>query len=277
MRARLLLGPVLILLLVLLFGLDQQLGAAKAAPPGAVLFPLAALLCIGAALELAAMHRGAAGGTRTLVVLAALAGLSVATFGRSTPHGLAIGQTVGALVVLASFANHARRRASDGALADAGAALLGYAYLGVMLGLLLSVRMERTAWTLLWVLLVTKSSDIGAYFAGKAFGRHKLIPWLSPGKTWEGLGGGLVLAAVIGLGGVAALGAEHTLARPLYGALAGLALGAAGQLGDLLVSLFKRDAGIKDSGDRLPGFGGVLDVLDSPLLIAPIAYWWLAA
>jgi phosphatidate cytidylyltransferase len=117
-----------------------------------------------------------------------------------------------------------------------------------------------------------KSTDIGAYFGGRALGRHKLIPWLSPGKTWEGLVCGVLTAGLVG-----ALLARwiHLPTFPLpwwKGFVFGMVIGGIGQLGDLLESLMKRDAEVKDSGKLIPGFGGVLDVIDSPLLAAPFAY-----
>ena len=105
---------------------------------------------------------------------------------------------------------------------------------------------------------------------GHAIGRHKLIPWLSPGKTVEGFFGGLIFSGIVG---AAITYFCHTFAWQ-QGLVAGVLLGAVGQVGDLLESLLKRDAGVKDSG-HVPGFGGVLDLLDSPLLAAPVAYWIL--
>jgi len=161
----------------------------------------------------------------------------------------------------------------------AGGTLLAYVYLGLMLGFIVAIRREHSGWLLLWVLVATKSCDIGAYFAGRAFGRHKLIVWLSPGKTWEGLAGGVAVSSLVGGLGVYALRAidPETLIGPAFGALAGCVFGLVGQMGDLIASLFKRDAGIKDAGAVLPGFGGVLDVLDSPLLVLPVAYWLIKA
>jgi phosphatidate cytidylyltransferase len=124
----------------------------------------------------------------------------------------------------------------------------------------------------LMILLTVKSTDIGAYFGGRALGRHKLIPWLSPGKTWEGLFFGLLTAGAVGAV------CTHFISPPNYtihwwkGVIFGGLLGGIGQLGDLLESLMKRDAEVKDSGRVVPGFGGVLDVMDSPLLAAPFAY-----
>ena len=118
------------------------------------------------------------------------------------------------------------------------------------------------------ILLCVKMTDIGAFFTGRAIGKHKLIPWLSPGKTWEGLAGGLVLSGIVG-----ACFAPSIVDLEWYkGALFGILIGGIGQLGDLLESMMKRDADVKDSGDLIPGFGGMLDVIDSPLLAAPFAY-----
>ena len=115
---------------------------------------------------------------------------------------------------------------------------------------------------LIWIFLVTWSTDIGAYFAGRAFGRRKLAPSISPGKTVEGLYGGVIAAAVIGGAWTlcTALGASLLILAPLFALAA--------QAGDLFESAMKRRAGIKDSGAWLPGHGGVLDRLDG---LVPVA------
>ena len=118
------------------------------------------------------------------------------------------------------------------------------------------------------ILLCVKATDIGAYFTGKTLGRHKLIRWLSPGKTWEGLAGGLAVASLVGLACAPALGELSWWQGLIFGGVVGFV----GQCGDLLESLMKRDADVKDSGSFIPGFGGVLDVIDSPLVAAPVAY-----
>src|SRR5690606_31108032 len=139
-------------------------------------------------------------------------------------------------------------------------------------GSLLAIRAEHSAWVLAAVLLVTKSCDIGAYFTGRAIGKHKLIPWLSPAKTWEGLGGGAALAAIVSLATLTPLAGLHWA----YALLVGVVLAGLGEGGDLLASMLKRGATFKDSGSSVPGVGGVLDVIDSPLLAGPVAYWLLA-
>ena len=120
----------------------------------------------------------------------------------------------------------------------------------------------------LTILLTVKATDIGAFFGGKAMGKHKLIPWLSPGKTWEGLFWGVITA---GLVGAICAGAMDYFSWQ-KGIFFGMVIGAIGQAGDLLESMMKRDAAVKDSGSIIPGFGGILDVIDSPLLAAPFAY-----
>ena len=123
-------------------------------------------------------------------------------------------------------------------------------------------------------LAAVKFADVGAYFTGSAIGRHKLIRWLSPHKSWQGLIGGLAAAAGVSLLIVAALKIDgiHLWQAAVFGVVVGLA----GLFGDLCESLLKRSANMKDSGSAVPGFGGVLDILDSPLLAAPIAYLLLA-
>ena len=135
----------------------------------------------------------------------------------------------------------------------------------------------HSTWLVAALLLVVKMGDNGAYFTALLIARHKLIPWLSPGKTIEGLLGGLVLASIAGA--VLALlsrgSAPENELCIVAGAVGGLLLALTGALGDLAESLLKRAADIKDSGRIIPGMGGVLDVLDSPLAAGPIAFMTL--
>ena len=122
-------------------------------------------------------------------------------------------------------------------------------------------------WWVLLLLVLVWSADAGAYFAGRRFGRHRLASRLSPGKSWEGVLGGAAACLVIGIG--VALGAGDAFATPwvLPALCAGIAL--ISVVGDLLESLFKRQAGVKDSGAFIPGHGGVLDRIDSLCAAAP--------
>jgi phosphatidate cytidylyltransferase len=124
-------------------------------------------------------------------------------------------------------------------------------------------------------IFVAKGADIGAYFTGRLIGRHRMSPVISPKKTWEGLAGGLVLSSATAV----ALNRLMTQLLPsdLEAALFGAVVGGAGVLGDLAESLIKRDRKRKDASQVVPGFGGVLDVVDSVLFAAPVAYWWLRA
>ena len=129
---------------------------------------------------------------------------------------------------------------------------------------------------LLFFILATKCSDIGAYLLGSLIGRHKMIPKVSPGKTWEGFAGAIVLSTAVALVfahyfGETKLGGMTLLHAALLGPL--LAIGAV--VGDLVESVFKRDSGVKDSGAFFPGIGGILDLLDSLLFNAPLMFLYL--
>jgi phosphatidate cytidylyltransferase len=118
---------------------------------------------------------------------------------------------------------------------------------------------------LLFTLFIVWAADAGAYFAGKKFGRVKLAPAISPGKTWEGVIGGLVLVAALAVG----VGMWRDLNIGVFLPFC-LAVGALSVVGDLTVSMFKRTAGVKDSGSLFPGHGGVLDRIDSVAAAAPL-------
>ena len=130
-------------------------------------------------------------------------------------------------------------------------------------------RAGGAAWLLI-VLLGTAACDTGAYFVGSAVGRHKLIPHISPGKTWEGLLGGALggIAAALALSGALRLDTWQA-------ALLGLVVCASAVLGDLTESLLKRAAGVKDSGNLIPGHGGILDRVDSILFVLVAVYWFV--
>jgi phosphatidate cytidylyltransferase len=126
-----------------------------------------------------------------------------------------------------------------------------------------------------YFILVTKFSDMGAYLVGSLIGKHKVIPRISPGKTWEGLGGA-VLFSLAGSVCFFYFSAGHMHGMTLQHALIlGVILSGTAVVGDLIESLFKREAGFKDSGAFLPGIGGMLDLLDSILFNAPIMYLYL--
>ncbi len=132
-------------------------------------------------------------------------------------------------------------------------------------------------WLLLYAVFAAKFTDIGAYLIGCSFGRHKLIPRISPGKSWEGVFGGILVGTFAGT--LLVWGLRDVLSplglTPLRAIPLGIALSICGVVGDLTESLFKRAANVKDSGGVIPGMGGLLDVLDSILFTAPGVYLFL--
>lgn len=155
------------------------------------------------------------------------------------------------------------------------AAAFGVFYLGLFMAhlpLLMALELGRE-WLII-ATLITVASDSGAYYAGTRLGRHKLCPALSPGKTVEGLAGG-VIAALLVVGPVVWLWLPAI--NLLQALLFTFMLSFLGVAGDLAESLLKRGAGVKDSGTLLPGHGGLLDRIDSLLLVVPVLYYLLLA
>ena len=148
--------------------------------------------------------------------------------------------------------------------------VLGVTYIPLLLAFLLLIRNDAdgTVW-IYFILAIVFAGDISALYIGSAYGRHKLSPAVSPGKTIEGSLGGL--AANLAIGCMIKLLFLPTLSWPLT-VLFCLLVGAAGQLGDLFESVLKRSSRVKDSGGLLPGHGGILDRIDALLFAAPIAY-----
>lgn len=278
LRQRLVTGPLLIALVLGLVWLDERI----VEPRGVLLFAAAALLVLLMAIELAALAAASGIAVRRATMVAAplvaFAAVGLPASLRPVEDSAAILASVFVAICAAAFVDQARTKRIEGGFAAIGAVLLAAIYAGVLLGFWMLVRAEHSAWVVLGAILTVKSCDIGAYFTGLTIGRHRLIPWLSPKKTWEGLIGGMATAGAVGAG-MALLSTrlpdavDHV---PWWLGLAGgLLLGVVGQLGDLGESLLKRGAGAKDSGSLLPGMGGVLDVLDSPLVAGPVVFWLL--
>lgn len=279
MLTRVLTGIVLIGCLLGIASLDARIAPLTIRPGvelDGVLFLAIAALALAPILasELARMARGAGvRASNAVCIAAAVAGCTcVAASGwPQSPRQLALLLALPPLAVVALAAIVATRgQRTDGIGAACGMAALAYALIGLSLGCWVSLRSATDGWTLAAVILVVKSSDIGAYFTGHAIGRHKMIPWLSPGKTWEGFVGGVVLAAGVGAsvgvwGGLAPITLQTGLAL-------GVVMGIVGPFGDLLESALKRGASMKDSGRIIPGMGGLFDVLDSLLLAGPVAW-----
>jgi phosphatidate cytidylyltransferase len=128
---------------------------------------------------------------------------------------------------------------------------------------------------LLYFVLITKFSDTGAYSVGSLIGKHKMIPRISPGKTWEGFGGAIVVSTLASVLFVHFAQDKMPAMNWVHAVILGVLLSVAAVIGDLIESLFKREAGLKDSGKFFPGIGGILDLLDSLLFNAPIMYLYL--
>jgi phosphatidate cytidylyltransferase len=167
------------------------------------------------------------------------------------------------------------------ALAQVAIELFGVIYIAIplcfMLGILYPDSNQDGRWWLMYLIAVTKITDVGGYFVGRLWGKKKLAPFLSPKKTVEGAVAGFLSAVLMSLamswmGKYWMEGFDLSLTQALW---LGAAIGVLAQIGDLSESLLKRDAFVKDS-NSLPGLGGILDMVDSLLFTTPIVYFYLA-
>ena len=282
LRHRLPSGLLMMAGLLGLMWLDDRMEA-LGARPGVVLYVLFLLFALLSSVELAALLRAKWGHcARATLWVSAAAGLTMVyalpEIEQPRTAVAFFGSGIATILFAAMFRHSYVRKQTQGAAAAGASAILALVYLGLLPGMYLMIRdAGYSAWVIAAIMLIVKACDIGAYFTGSLIGRHKLIPWLSPGKTWEGLVGGMVVSGLCAM----ALAAWYNLLHPdqpialWYAPLAGLVLGLLGQIGDLIASLLKRDAGVKDWATTIPGFGGAMDVGDSLLLVAPVAYWLL--
>jgi len=291
LRWRLILGTAIIAALVGLCVLDYH-----AEWPGIYLLPIALALSLLGAGELLAMFRKLGHQPLAWVVyLGPVLTVLIAGAPGLLPSGwmsgdvgqlgwLAIGLAA-ALVV--AFVGELLRFESPGR-ATVQLALSSFAifYVGGLMGFIVQLRLlgvtaeqgARVGMLAIVSLIATvKMSDTGQYAFGRLFGKHKLSPIVSPGKTWEGAAGGVAIAILTAwfvLTAVARsmLGPVGISISPFVIILFGVSVAVTGIVGDLAESMLKRDAGVKDSSTWLPGFGGVLDLLDSLLAAAPVVY-----
>jgi phosphatidate cytidylyltransferase len=294
LRWRLVLGAVLIAALVGLCWLDW-----RSTRPGLALLPLAIVAALLAAGELLAMFRqrghdplawAVYGGVLLTVLATAVPGLCPVTAAKisvGTLGWLLFGLVAGLLLALVG-----EMRRYDGArpsTVNLSLAVFVILYVGGLVGFLVALRLfgggdgRLGMFALLSLIAVVKMSDIGQYTAGRLFGKHKLAPQISPGKTWEGVVGGAAFACLaswlmIRWAAPRLIGMQFLVAQAsaVWIGVYALSLTAAGIVGDLAESMLKRDASVKDSSDWMPGFGGVLDLLDSLLVAAPVAYLFWA-
>lgn len=177
------------------------------------------------------------------------------------------------LALIATFVFYLfRRHVNELVLSQITATFFTIVYTGLMLSFLGLIRdlPSGAAWLLL-VLASTFGADTGAYITGRAIGKHKLAPHVSPGKTIEGLIGGIGLSIVAALVCRLLIPGDLTKADCLW---VGFAVGLIGPLGDLSESMLKRSVGVKDSGNLIPGHGGLLDRIDALLFTAPFVYYY---
>jgi phosphatidate cytidylyltransferase len=303
LRWRLLLGALFIAALAGLCWLDGQQAAGL--PPGGWLFPLAILLSLAASGEMLWLLGARDRAERPLACLVYGGNLAIVASNAGPifwpshlPHS-PVGRLGWPLVMfvaagLATLIEAIWRYEKPGrAVTRLALAIFALFYVGLLLSFVVQLRvLGGGTWglaPLVSLIAIVKMGDTGAYTVGRLIGRHKMTPLLSPGKTWEGAAGGMAFSAFTGwlifwlLGMFGTAGTAHGtvgVVLPLFRWQwigYGLVVGVAGLLGDLAESLLKRDAGRKDSSPWMPGFGGLLDVLDSILFAAPVAWvWWTA-
>jgi phosphatidate cytidylyltransferase len=170
--------------------------------------------------------------------------------------------------VMACFLYQRIRYGISGVLANCSAACFAILYLGLLGAFAPAVYIDFGPWHLLMLVFVVKSSDIGAYTIGSLYGKHKFSPVISPKKTWEGMAGAVIAAVIVAV----AFAAACDIMVWWLGVIFGVLFAFLGQLGDLAESMLKRDAQTKDVSNNVPGFGGILDVVDSILISAPFGY-----
>jgi len=288
LRHRLLVGSILIAAFAGLCWLDEI--QAFGAPGGAWLFPLALLLSVLASGEiLGLLVRGDRQPIQWLVyagnfLIVAANGIPAFGPSRWTNSSLErFGWPLAALAisVLAAFIGEIKRYKEPGRAANnLAATIFSFSYVGLLLTFVVQITFgAHGLLALLSLIVVVKMGDTGAYSVGSLIGRHKMTPQLSPGKTWEGAAGALMFAVVGSWGVFEVLRPRLMSPSPSVWQWVGygLIVGIAGMVGDLAESLLKRDAGQKNSSAWMPGLGGVLDVLDSILFAAPVAYLCWAA
>ena len=291
LRNRLTFGPIMLAGLFLLLWLDHkiQVWTVDYNPyrgrgiAGVGLLALLLIILPPAIVELAHLFAAERVKPYGHIAAAGCAALLAHAFATQFPQFKDISTSTLAFIIVfvmlaAAFARAWGRNTQDAIVHMAGT-VLATLYLGGLAWFLMALRVKGaqhvrgSTMLILMILLCVKFTDIGAYFGGRALGRRKLIPWLSPGKTWEGLFFGLLTAALVGAALATQMDVRRGYQLPWWkGAIFGALIGGVGQVGDLLESMMKRDAEVKDSGSLIPGFGGILDVIDSPLLAAPFAY-----
>jgi phosphatidate cytidylyltransferase len=302
---RLILGTIFVIAFLAVCGFDVH-----AARPGEFLLPLAVVLAVLSASEMLAMFRKRG---HSLLAWPVYIGTAATVLAAAVPAffpKFAVNHDIGSLgwlglglaasLTLTLIAEMVRYDGLGSTTTNISLAFLAIAYAGGLMGILVQLRWilyeadagsgHERHWAMhmfLVTIFTVKISDIGQYAVGRAIGEHQLAPRISPGKTWEGAVGGVLLGSVVGAALIllalqtsgsdqsepSAAAFNPTVIATIFYVVS---LCVAGIVGDLAESMLKRDAGVKDSSNWLPGFGGVLDLLDSLLGAAPVAYLFWA-
>ena len=285
LKHRLITGPLLSIALIGIIALDANLdgytcSSGTSLPHGLLIALLAAIAAPFAAIELCSIAASAGARCSTPILIltmeAWIAAIYLMPEGVSATTVMAIMATIIVCSMVLSVFSLAKGKQLQGVFTGAAITVATSSYVAMGFGFFLLVRKEHSAWWIFGIIAIIKMCDTGAYFVGSTLGRHKLIPWISPGKTWEGLFGGLLTAGITAVLLAAASDKWLPLEQQISMQTAfgiGILFGFLGQAGDLVMSVFKRDSGLKDTSSVLPGLGGVLDVFDSLLLVGPAAYW----
>ena len=278
LKHRLLFGAIMIVVFVGLILVDARLDGSISRqlpnkPVKAIIFTiLIALLAIPAQFELGNLIKQTGAHLFKSVTIPASILLATAFFWaqyRDTYRFFVLYLLfVPAFSFLALFVVQAAKFRTEGTIRNVSSSFFSILYLGFLCLFILGLRIMHGPWVLLAFIFTVKGSDIGAYTLGRLFGKHKLCPTISPGKTWEGLGGAALFGVLVSLG----FSYFCDILSVLWAVCFGAVFGVLGQMGDLVESMIKRDAESKDSSSSIPGFGGILDVIDSPLATAPAAF-----
>jgi phosphatidate cytidylyltransferase len=270
---------VLVALITLAFWLSQPW----------ILFGLFATLSLGALAEY--FHLFSDAGFRRfrphafVVAITYLALLFSPHWGHELPlQGELDGLAIAALMILMIFFRVRHPLEGFRSLDEIAATLLGFCYCILLFSFSPKIYLlpattagglPASSFYLIHLVAVTKMTDAGAYLVGSAIGRQKLVPHVSPGKTWQGFWGSLVFAVGGSYLGWWFLGDRIPLVGPVGAGVLGLSLALVAVLGDLAESIMKRSLAVKDSGHVMPGIGGVLDLVDSIIFTAPVYYLYL--
>ncbi len=288
-KSRILFGGIMILILGGLFSLDiwyfqRVINKLSAHVPisepekwlanGPMVALIAALIAVAGVLEV--VHLARQTGTKPLAGLMVAGSLILTLQPYLAPLLPKIGQLelIGIFFFLLVLGQMVRKE-TQGAGTNMAWSIFGILYIGFFLSFVVAIRVHFGPGPLILMIAATKLSDVGAYFTGMSCGKHKMIPWLSPGKTWEGLVGAVIFSVAV----TVLLSKSAIIKYGLFPAgmqlyqliLLGAGFALVGHLGDLAESLLKRDAQVKDSARLLPEFGGVLDLIDS---ILPVGLMW---